>query len=37
MLPNSDAGAVEDPAGAIQSLRGLRALTIRQPTGTCLN
>jgi hypothetical protein len=33
-LPNSDAGAVEDPAGAIQSLRRLRALTIRKGVGT---
>jgi hypothetical protein len=28
-LPNSDAGAVEDPTGAMQNLRGLRALTTR--------
>ncbi|KAJ7899412.1 hypothetical protein B0H13DRAFT_2519208 [Mycena leptocephala] len=33
-LPNSDAGTVKDPAGAIQSLHGLRALTIRKGVGT---
>jgi hypothetical protein len=32
-LPNSDAGAVEDPAGAIQSLRGLCALAICKGVG----
>ncbi|KAJ7899398.1 hypothetical protein B0H13DRAFT_2664333 [Mycena leptocephala] len=36
-LPNSDSGAVEDLAAAIQSLRGLRALTIRKGAGTYLN
>jgi hypothetical protein len=36
-LPNSDSGAVEDLAAAIQSLRGLRALTIRKAAGTYLN
>jgi hypothetical protein len=36
-LPNVGLGAVEDLAGAIQSLRGLRALTIRKAAGTYLN
>jgi hypothetical protein len=36
-LPNADSGAVEDLAAAIQSLRGLRALTIRKAAGTYLN
>ncbi|KAJ7786848.1 hypothetical protein B0H13DRAFT_2395311 [Mycena leptocephala] len=34
-LPHSN--AVEDLAGAIQSLRGLRALTIRKSAGTYLD
>ncbi|KAJ7929415.1 hypothetical protein B0H13DRAFT_2652360 [Mycena leptocephala] len=36
-LPNSNVGAVGDLAGAIQSLRGLRALTIRKGAGTYLD
>ncbi|KAJ7899407.1 hypothetical protein B0H13DRAFT_2664336 [Mycena leptocephala] len=36
-LPNSDSGAVEDLAAAIQSLRELRLLTIRKSAGTYLN
>ncbi|KAJ7792739.1 hypothetical protein B0H13DRAFT_2689748 [Mycena leptocephala] len=36
-LPNSDSGTVEDLAGAIQSLRGLRALRIRKGAGTYPN
>jgi hypothetical protein len=36
-LPTSDAGQVEDLAAAIQSLCGLRALTIRKAAGTYLN
>jgi hypothetical protein len=36
-LPNSNVGAVKDPAGAMQSLRGLRALTIRKGAGTYLD
>jgi hypothetical protein len=36
-LPNSDSGANKDLAATIQSLRGLRALTIRKSAGTYLN
>jgi hypothetical protein len=36
-LPNSDSGAIEDLAGAIQSLRELRALRIRKGAGTYPN
>jgi hypothetical protein len=36
-LPSSDLSAVEDLAAAIQSLRGLRALTICKGAGTYLN
>jgi hypothetical protein len=36
-LPNSDSGAIEDLAAAIQSLCELRALTIRKSAGTHLN
>jgi hypothetical protein len=36
-LPHSNISAVEDLAGAIQGLRGLRALTICKAAGTYLN
>jgi hypothetical protein len=36
-LPNSDSSAIEDLAGTIQSLRGLRALRICKGTGTYPN
>jgi hypothetical protein len=37
ILPDADVSAIEDLAVAIQTLHGLRALTIRKPAGTCLN